>query len=68
MRLAWPLLILLLAGASGCAPVSPVSDYCLTAKPIVPTRDERAMLSEETERQIDQHNSDWVCRCEHDCQ
>lgn len=53
---------------SGCATGSTapvvVSDYCRIARPIGydTTRD-----TPETVKAVEQHNSQWVCLCEHDC-
>jgi len=60
-------LSLILPAMSACvtgstAPV--VSEYCRIAKPL--TFDGIAD-SAETVRQIERHNSQWVCVCEHDC-
>lgn len=41
-----------------------VSDYCRIAKPIL--YDGKADTPE-TVAQIEAHNSQWVCVCEHDC-
>jgi hypothetical protein len=49
---------------SGCASTSPVSDYCLIAKPIFDSPQD----TPETRAQVLEHNSAWVCRCEDDCQ
>lgn len=63
-RLALPLLTLAAIGLSGCATGSPVSDYCLIAKPIFDSEQD----TPETRAQVLAHNSDYVCRCEDDCQ
>jgi len=57
--------ILLLAGLTGCATGSAApSDYCLIAKPITYSPQD----TPGTVAQIEQHNSDYVCACEQDCQ
>lgn len=60
--------LLIPTALSGCAAVSTgpavVSDYCRIARPI--TYD-TAADSAETQRQIEEHNSRWVCVCENDC-
>lgn len=61
-------LVVILPALSGCvanttAPVV-VSDYCRIARPIAfdSTRD-----TPETVRDIEIHNSQWECVCNHDC-
>ena len=68
-KLHWvkpPLLLLILSALSGCATVStvPVNSYCAIAKPISydVTKD-----TSETVREIEAHNSVFVCLCEDDC-
>lgn len=60
----WLSLLLILSVMSGCAHVStapPVANsYCAIAKPI--TYDSKAD-SLETIKQIEDHNSVWVCLC-----
>ena len=61
------LLLTILIVMSGCATVSTVpavSDYCRIAKPI--SYDSKTD-TQETVRQIEAHNSKWVCVCENDC-
>jgi hypothetical protein len=58
-------LILMLIALSGCASgSSPTNEYCLIAKPITGY----AGVGDGLKAQIEQHNSDFVCRCEDDCQ
>lgn len=57
----------ILLATSGCAtgltaPV--VSDYCRIAAPIMYNG---AADTPDTVRQIEEHNSKWVCVCENDC-
>ncbi len=65
-KLLLPLLILCVT--SGCATGSTapvvISDYCRIAKPLSydTTRD-----SVETVKEVEKHNSKWVCLCENDC-
>ena len=68
-KLHWvkpPLLLLILSALSGCATVStvPVNSYCAIAKPISydATKD-----TSETVKEIEAHNSVFVCVCEADC-
>lgn len=64
-RLMWPLILI---GTSGCVPGSTapivVSDYCAIAKPILY---DSVKDTAETVKEIESHNSRWVCVCEHDC-
>jgi hypothetical protein len=57
---------LILSALSGCATVStvPVNSYCAIAKPISydATQD-----TSETVREIEAHNSAFICICEADC-
>jgi hypothetical protein len=60
----------ILLGLSGCvtgsigrAPAT-ISDYCLIAKPIAYDGEKD---TPETVKAIEDHNSQWVCVCEHDC-
>lgn len=62
--LALSLLTLTVIGLSGCSHGSPVSDYCLIAKPIYDSEQD----TPETRAQVLAHNSDYICRCEDDCQ
>ncbi len=61
-----PLLLLTLSALSGCATVStaPVNSYCAIAKPISydATKD-----TVETVKEVEIHNSVFVCLCEQDC-
>jgi hypothetical protein len=61
-----PLLLLILSALNGCATVStvPANSYCVIAKPITydVTKD-----TSETAREIEAHNSVFVCLCENDC-
>lgn len=67
-RLLPPLLIL--CAIAGCAagsigPRTRATDsYCLIASPL---RYDSAADSAVTVREIEQHNSTWVCLCEQDC-
>ena len=63
------LCVLLIPSAlTGCATgsIGPavVSDYCRIAKPLT---FDSGKDSAETQRQIEEHNSRWVCVCEDDC-
>jgi hypothetical protein len=61
------LLCLILTATSGCVTASTVpvaNSYCAIAKPISYASDKDA---HETVRQIEAHNSQWVCLCEQDC-
>ena len=58
----WPILIL--AGLTGCATSTPVSDYCLMASPIFYSMAD----TPETVAQIERHNSDYECACNEDCE
>ena len=62
LLLAFPILTAL----SGCATVStvPVNSYCAIAKPISydATKD-----TSETVKEIEAHNSAFICICEADC-
>ena len=70
-RLNWvrllPLFLTLIA-MSGCVTAStdpvPTNSYCAIAKPISYASGKDA---HETVRQIEAHNSQWVCLCEQDC-
>lgn len=59
---------LILSATSGCVTGStghvPVSSYCAIAKPLFydGTKD-----TAETVRQVEDHNSQYVCICENDC-
>lgn len=65
--LAMLLLILTAGGLTACETASvPSGDYCLIAHPI--TGYEGAVTDPAVTAQIEQHNSDWVCACEDDCQ
>ena len=61
-------LCLILSAMSGCVTAStghvPVSSYCAIAKPLFydGTKD-----TAETVRQVEDHNSQYVCICENDC-
>jgi hypothetical protein len=59
-------LLLILSALNGCATVStvPANSYCVIAKPITydVTKD-----TSETAREIEAHNSIFVCLCENDC-
>jgi uncharacterized protein YceK len=61
-----PLLFLILSATSGCATVStvPVNSYCAIAKPISydATQD-----TPETVKEVEAHNSRFICLCEQDC-
>lgn len=61
-------LCLILSAMSGCAAVSTVpvniNSYCAIAKPI--GYDSRSDTAE-TVKEIEAHNSKWVCLCESDC-
>jgi uncharacterized protein YceK len=61
-----PLLLLILSALNGCATVStvPANSYCVIAKPITydVTKD-----TSQTAREIEAHNSIFVCLCENDC-
>jgi hypothetical protein len=58
--------VLILSALNGCATVStvPANSYCVIAKPITydVTKD-----TSETAREIEAHNSIFVCLCENDC-
>ena len=59
--------LLILSVTSGCATASTapvVNDYCLIAAPI--SYDSKADTAE-TVKQVEAHNSKWVCVCENDC-
>lgn len=64
LKLLWPLLIL--PATSGCVTGSTavVGDYCRIAKPI--GYDSRTDTAQ-TVKEIEAHNSKWVCICEGDC-
>ena len=57
---------LILSATSGCATVStvPVNSYCAIAKPI--SYDAKQDTAE-TVKEIETHNSVFVCLCEQDC-
>jgi hypothetical protein len=61
-----PSLLLILSALNGCATVStvPANSYCVIAKPITydVTKD-----TSQTAREIEAHNSIFVCLCENDC-
>lgn len=64
-----PLLaLLILCAMSGCATGSTdlavISDYCRIAKPISYNSRQD---SPETVKDVETHNSTWVCLCEGDC-
>jgi len=66
---ARPLLpCLILSAMSGCVTGStgpvPVSSYCAIAKPIFY---DGIKDTAETVRQVEDHNSQYVCICENDC-
>ncbi len=68
-KLNWARLLsssLILSAMSGCATVStvPVNSYCAIAKPI--SYDATADTAE-TVKEIEAHNSAFVCVCENDC-
>jgi len=69
VKLNWARLLssfLILSATSGCATVStaPVNSYCAIAKPISydATKD-----TVETVKEVETHNSVFVCLCEQDC-
>ena len=57
---------LTLSALSGCATVStaPVNSYCAIAKPI---SYDAAKDTAETVKEVETHNSVFVCLCEQDC-
>jgi len=57
---------LILSALSGCATVStaPVNSYCAIAKPI---SYDVAKDTAETVKEVETHNSVFVCLCEQDC-
>jgi hypothetical protein len=57
---------LILSALSGCATVStvPVNSYCAIAKPI---SYDAAQDTTETVKEVEIHNSVFVCLCEQDC-
>lgn len=63
-----PLILLILFALNGCATdltgAVPVNSYCVIAKPISydATRD-----TPETVKEVETHNSVFVCVCEQDC-
>lgn len=66
-RLKLPLLFLTLSATSGCAagltgPI--VGDYCRIAQPIGYNSSKD---TPETVKEVEDHNSKWVCVCENDC-
>jgi hypothetical protein len=62
------LLLMMPTALSGCVNASTaplvVSDYCRIAKPIAY---DSAKDTPETVKDIEAHNSRWVCVCENDC-
>lgn len=66
-RLRLPSLLLILSAMSGCVTGSTglvVGDYCRIAKPI---GYDSARDSAATVKEVEEHNSKWVCVCEGDC-
>lgn len=63
-----PFLFLILSVTSACAHVltdpAPVNSYCAVARPI---SYDGIKDTPETVKQIEAHNSRWVCICENDC-
>lgn len=55
------LLLLMTSAVSACASGSAVRDYCVLAGPIYVGRED--VLSDETVRQILQHNESWEKIC-----
>lgn len=49
---------------AGCTSGVTESDFCLIAVPI----HDSPLDTAETRAQVNRHNSDWVCRCEGDCE
>ncbi len=60
------LLLLILFALGGCATAStvPVNSYCAIAKPI---SYDAAKDTAETVKEVETHNSVFVCLCEQDC-
>lgn len=65
-RLVSPFLPLILLGMSGCVTdsIAVVGDYCRIARPISYSTQ---LDTAETVKEIETHNSQWVCVCENDC-
>lgn len=65
-KLKLPLLLLTLSATSACVTGSTavVGDYCRIAKPI--SYDTKSD-SPQTVKEVEAHNSKWVCVCEGDC-
>jgi len=59
-----PTLFVTSACAAGLMPPKTVSDYCRIAAPIMYNS---KLDSAPTVKQIEHHNSQWVCVCENDC-
>ena len=71
LKLLWLLPILFAMSGCGIASTPPIparqivqDSYCKLAQPI---RYDSAHDSPATVRQIEAHNSTWVCTCENDC-
>lgn len=73
-----PWLILAAIGANGCETSLPVDSACLWVKPIysapppedAPHADDPGNVFDtpETQAAIEEHNSDFLCRCRNDCE
>ena len=63
-----PLILLILSATSACATAlidpAPINSYCKVARPI---SYDSVKDTPETVKQIENHNSRWVCICENDC-
>ena len=64
LRLLWTLTTLLVLTGCVTGSTAIVGDYCRIAKPI---GYDSKVDSPETVRDIEAHNSKWVCVCENDC-
>lgn len=60
----FPTLFVMSGCALGSTVPATVSDYCAIAKPI---GYDGGNDTAATVKQIEAHNSQWVCVCEHDC-
>ena len=55
------LILMLMSGVIGCA--KSVSDYCLIAKPITPTKADTEVISDELVMQILEHDETYFSLC-----
>lgn len=57
-------MMILILLSVGCQNSSVISDFCFIVEPITITANELNLLSEETLRQIDNFNQEYVTQCD----